>query len=450
MRIVQVSMLGNVGGAARVAWELAGKFDKLGHDSLLALGYPKSNELGDKVIEIDNDSHRNMWARVLYGLPRYLRRHEIRGSTAVYHALMLISEPMRFLRWRRGREDYDFPGSGRLLDTLPDKPDVVHCHNLHSGYFDLRMLPELSGKMPVVLTLHDMWLITGHCAYSMECNRWQNGCGECPDLKRYPSVVRDATARNLKTKRDILARSRLYVVTPSRWLMDSVGSGGSILKPTLSRVINNGIDLSVYRPADKNSARANFGFSASDFIILFVGMDAQNNRYKDYQTVKTAIEIIRRQCSKKIIFINLGSREERTDILGNCEMRSYKRTDNPSEIAAFYVAADVFVHGANADTFPSTVLESMACGTPVVATGTGGIAEQIRDGITGFIVPPHDSGSMAQRVIELMSDVNKTKTLAHNAALDAGRRYDLDQQAAKYIDFYQEAIEDHKSRVRPS
>ena len=268
MRIVQVSMLGNVGGAARVAWELADKINKLGHDSLLAVGYPTSNEIGNRVFEIDNDSHRNAWARGLYGLPRYLRRHKIRGSTAVLHAVMLIAEPMRFLRWQRGREDYDFPGSGKLLDALPDKPDVVHCHNLHSGYFDLRMLPELSSKMPVVLTLHDMWLITGHCAYSMECCRWQNECGECPDLERYPSIVRDATIRNLKVKKDILARSRLYVVTPSRWLMDAVESKGSILKPRLSRVINNGIDLSIYRPADKNNARASLGLNESGFYHL--------------------------------------------------------------------------------------------------------------------------------------------------------------------------------------
>ena len=177
-------------------------------------------------------------------------------------------------------------------------------------------------------------------------------------------------------------------------------------------------------------------------------MDAQNNRYKDYQTIKAAIEIIRKRCSKRIVFVNLGGREERADILGNCEMRSYKRISDPREIAKYYVAADVFVHAANADTFPSTVLESMACGTPVVATDIGGIAEQIRDGITGFVVPPHDSGSMAQRVIELMLDMNKRRTLAHNAALDAGHRYSLDQQAAKYIDFYQEAIEDHISRGR--
>jgi glycosyltransferase involved in cell wall biosynthesis len=441
-------MLGNIGGAARIAWDLAAKYGELGHDSLLAVGYPRSNEIGNKVLEINNDRHRSTWARVLYSLPRYLRRHEIRGSLVLHHAIMLVAEPMRFLRWQRGCDDFDFPGSRRLLDTLPNMPDVLNCHNLHSGYFDLRILPELSRRLPVVLTLHDMWLITGHCAYAMACTRWQNGCGECPDLKRYPSIVRDATARNFKTKKEIFEKSCLYVVTPSRWLMNSIESTGSILRPTLSRVINNGIDLSEYRPADKISVRADLAVNASDFVILFVGQDAQNNPYKDYQTIKAAIEIIRKRCVKKIVFINLGSQEEYTDILGNCEMRFYKRRGNPSEIAKFYIAADVFVHAAKADTFPSTVLESMACGTPVIATGIGGISEQINDGVTGFVVPPHDPGSMARRVLGLMLDNNKRKALADNAALEAGRRYSQDQQAANYIDFYQEAIEDHKSKFR--
>src|SRR5262249_33071397 len=123
-----------------------------------------------------------------------------------------------------GLEDFNYPATRALFRTPPDRPDIIHCHNLHGSYFDLQLLPPLSQAFPVVLTLHDAWLLSGHCALSFDCNRWQTGCGECPDLSIYPAIKRDSTAYNWRRKRDILARSRLYVATPSRWLMDRVKS----------------------------------------------------------------------------------------------------------------------------------------------------------------------------------------------------------------------------------
>ena len=110
--------------------------------------------------------------------------------------------------------------------------------------------------MPTVLTLHDAWLLSGHCAHSFDCERWKTGCGECPDLTIEPAIRRDATADNWVRKRDIYARSRLYVATPSPWLMGRVEQ--SMLAPAVeqARVIPNGVDLSVFRPADKRSIRA--------------------------------------------------------------------------------------------------------------------------------------------------------------------------------------------------
>src|SRR4029079_4578923 len=97
--------------------------------------------------------------------------------------------PRRLLRrffYELGLEDFDYPNSVELLRFLPQKPDLLHCHNLHGNYFDLRALAGLSRQIPTVLTLHDAWLLSGHCAHSFECERWTIGCGECPDLTIYP------------------------------------------------------------------------------------------------------------------------------------------------------------------------------------------------------------------------------------------------------------------------
>src|SRR5207249_2562667 len=130
-----------------------------------------------------------------------------------------LADPAARIDYHLGREDFRFPGTRELLSLTPEPPDVFHAHNLHGGYFDLRLLPALSRRSPFVLTLHDAWLLSGHCAHSLDCERWLGGCGACPDLSLYPAVKRDATAQNWQQKRRIYADARLHVATPSRWLM---------------------------------------------------------------------------------------------------------------------------------------------------------------------------------------------------------------------------------------
>ena len=79
----------------------------------------------------------------------------------------------------------EFPGSHRVLDVTPAPPDILHCHNLHGEYFDLRILPELTRRLPVVLTLHDAWLLGGGCAHSVDCDRWRDDCGDCAQADLY-------------------------------------------------------------------------------------------------------------------------------------------------------------------------------------------------------------------------------------------------------------------------
>lgn len=343
-----------------------------------------------------------------------------------------------------------------LLDLPPERPDIVHCHNLHGGYFDLRALPRLSQQVPTVLTLHDAWLLSGHCAHSFDCERWKTGCGQCPDLTIYPAIKRDATAYNWRRKRDIYAKSRLYVATPSHWLMEKVKQ--SMLAPAIAeaRIIPNGVDISVFRLADKRAVREALGIPQDARMLLFTANGIRRNAWKDYQTLRTAVGMVAERLKDgKVLFIALGENAP-PERIGRAVIRFIPYQRDPEVVAAYYQAADVYVHAARADTFPNTVLESLACGTPVVATAVGGIPEQVKslkhgaqslghptygpEEATGVLVSPGDAEAIAEAVVTLLTNETLHKRLAENAAQDAQERFDLPRQVDDYLNWYAEIL----------
>ena len=342
-----------------------------------------------------------------------------------------------------GIEDFHFPGTRQLLDLTDQRPDVVHCHNLHGGYFDLRALPWLSRQVPVVLTLHDAWLLSGHCAHSFDCERWKKGCGHCPDLTIEPAIRRDATAYNWRRKQRIFTACRLYVATPCQWLMHKVEQ--SLLAPAIveARVIPNGVDLSVFRPADKAEARSTLGIPDGALVVLFAANSLRQNMWKDYRTVQHAVALaVAQMKARNLLFIALGD-DGQAEEQAAPAVRFVPYQTEPKAVARYYQAADVYVHAARADTFPNTVLEAQACGTPAVATAVGGIPEQVEDGLNGFLVPAGDAPALAERLTHLLSDHELRARMGNQAVEVARRRFDLSCQADTYLDWYRELMHRH-------
>ena len=332
------------------------------------------------------------------------------------------------------------PELGTFLDQSPEHPDIIHCHNLHGSYFDLRALSWLSHKVPAVLTLHDAWLLSGHCAHSFDCDRWKIGCGNCPDLSIYPAIWRDATAYNWQRKAEIYRKSRLFVVTPCQWLMDRVNQ--SMLKPgiVVSKVIPNGVDLKVFHPADQTEARADLGLPTDTKILLFAANGIRKNIWKDYKTLRSALAEIAKT-GIKVLCIALGD-EGRPEQIGDVEIRFVPYQRDPEKVARYYQAADIYVHPTRADTFPTTVLEALACGTPVVASAVGGIPEQIEDGITGFLTLQGDAEAMAVRLMQLLEDDELRLRMGMQANDAAKERFDLEKQVKEYLRWYENITTD--------
>ncbi len=453
MNILQVNHLDSMGGAARIAWDLHRGYLSRGENSNMAVEIKISQ---DPAVHVIPRSAPSLFPdRFLYQIGLWMERK------VNHYGLMSGGKNIgRFLKktsgyhrhwWTKfqGREDFDFPGSWNLLQTSATLPDVVHLHNLHNNYFDLRFLPKLSTSYPTFITLHDMWLLTGHCAHSFDCARWKTGCGACPYLNTPPAISRDASSYNWNRKKEIYAKSKLYLAFPSKWIMDKAKE--SILAPAVmdSRVIHNGVDLSLFYPGDKLSARIALNLDPDSLVALFVAVGSSDNVFKDFSTIRKALEIVSGQWyGKKMTLIALGGDNSSSNIhignteilFGNTEILFAPYVHDVKKVAQYYQASDLYLHAARADTFPNVVLEALACGTSVIATGVGGIPEQIKDGETGFIVPLGDFYAMAMKILYLLEDSEARKRFSFAAAEDVKRRFGTDQMIDGYLKYYQDAI----------
>jgi glycosyltransferase involved in cell wall biosynthesis len=463
VRILQVSTRDLRGGAEKVAWELFQTFRARGYDSWLAVGYKRSND--PNVLIMHNYGSQGVWSKCWWQVYSQLQSlgGRLRGAWRLSHLVRRLAEPKVVLDAYRGLEDFRFPGTWQLLRLIPEQPDIVHCHNLHGGYFDLRSLPSLGQQVPVMLTLHDAWLLSGHCSHSFDCERWKTGCGDCPDLSIYPAIRKDATAYNWRRKQAIYAKSRLYVATPCRWLMQKVEQ--SMLAPSVAeaRVIPYGVDLSVFQPGDRRAARAALDLPQDAVILLFTANGIRRSRWKDYQTMRAAVaQLAARLHGQRVLFIALGE-DAPTERSGQAEVCFVPYQQDRQSVARYYQASDVYVHAAKVDTFPNTVLEALACGTPVVATAVGGIPEQVKglavvnngphssdlnrsrvDDATGILVSPGDAKEMAHTLERLVSNTPLRCRLSANAARDAQLRFDLNRQVDAYLDWYEAILQRSK------
>jgi glycosyltransferase involved in cell wall biosynthesis len=436
LRILQVSSSDIAGGAEKVAFDLFRAYRRRHLNSWLAVGVKHSED--PDVIAIPNSLYRTRWAK------SWLRfdpeAPSAKPDPPVGRLRSKIAEPWRTAQQLLGREDFEFPGSRQLPGLTPQRPTIIHGHNLHGDYFDLRVLPQLSDQLPVFLTLHDAWLLSGHCSHSFDCEKWKAGCGDCPDLTIYPAIRRDATHANWRRKQEIFGRSQFYLATPSQWLMDKVKQ--SILAPAIreAKVIPYGIDLSVFKPQPKSTAREALTLPADAKVLLFAANGIRKSIWKDFTTMRKAVaDAATKIKSGKICFVALGE-DGPNENLGGAEIRFIPYQRDPKQVALFYQAADIYVHAARADTFPNVVLEAMACGLPVVGTAVGGIPEQIDHGKTGFLVPRDDPHSMTQAIIEVLENDSLRLQLGETAAGVARARFDLDREVNDYLAWYEHSL----------
>lgn len=434
--VLTVSPSDSGGGAERVALALHEAYRARGLDSWVALGNNTRHLPG--TFQIPNDEPRSAWARSLLVPAWKLASRSDRASQLASRLLRVAAEPRRYSAVLSGHEDFEFPASAGILDLPPRRPDVLHLHNLHGSYFDIRALPSLTRQVPTIATMHDAWLITGHCAHPLDCERWRSGCGDCPYLETYVPLRRDASAENREVKREAIAGSRLRVATPSKWLMRLVEASDIADSLVETRVVPNGVDTQIFSPGDRVGARKRLGLPQDRRIVLVAAWSVTDNPFKDYPTLAAALpEVARRHPDVMLVALGAGAGVPSID---GVEITAVPFFSDPERMADYYRAADVYAHPAKAENLPLGVIEAMASGVPVVASEVGGVPEAVVHESTGLLVPPRDIAAMSAALDALLTDEAMRRTMGETGRARALDCFRFESQVDAYMEWYADLV----------
>ena len=322
-------------------------------------------------------------------------------------------------------------GTRKLLREIDQiSPDILHLHNLHGWYINIPMLFDYirKKKIKTVWTLHDCWGFTAQCShFTMEkCEKWKTGCYDCPRYRLYPYTWVDRTRKMYQFKKEWLTGVEdLTIVTPSQWLADLVKQ--SFLKEYPVRVINNGINLSVFKPTPSNFRAKNH--LEDKKIVLGV---ASGWTYR--KGLDVFLELFNRLDASQYQIVLVGT-DSAVDQQLPQGIISIHRTQNQKELAEIYTAADVFVNPTREENFPTVNMEAIACGTPVVTFKTGGSAEII-DGCCGKAINYGDVDGMERQ----LRAVCQENLFSEAGCISCAQKYDMHDKFAQYYELFDEIL----------
>lgn len=309
------------------------------------------------------------------------------------------------------------------------KPDLVHIHSMCDNYLNVNMFYSYlrDNNIPIIWTLHDNWAFTGRCA-QFRCEKWMEGCGNCPHLDYFPaSLFLDNTA-NIWKKREKLYNSikTMTIVTPSKWLA-GLAEISLFKKNHPIKVINNGINLNVFKPTESNF-RKDYGLE-DKYLIL--GLAYFWDEGKGLHVFK---ELARRLPDKYRI-IMVGTNDEIDRELPE-NIISIHRTSSQEELVKIYSAVDLFVNPSIEENFPTVNMEALGCGIPLLVYDKGGNAETL-DKKSGSKVEPRDIDKLEKEIIRICD----TKPYSKEDCLKRSKDFDMVKKYKEYVKLYKEAIE---------
>jgi glycosyltransferase involved in cell wall biosynthesis len=330
-----------------------------------------------------------------------------------------------------------------LPDRLPNVlnrlvPDLVHLHWVAEGFMRIESLGKF--RKPIVWTLHDSWAFTGGCHIPFDCNRYTDSCGLCPTL---------ASSRENDLSRKVWARKKrawktldLTIVAPSRWLGECARAS-SLLRDFPIEIIPNGLNLDCFKPVDKKVAREILALPEGKKLILFGAMDSTTDYNKGFHLLSPTLQkLLRDGQSDEVELVVFGASEPVNPPDFGLKAHYMGRLHDEVALALLYSAADFFVLPSIQENLPNTVMESLACGTPVVAFNVGGVPDMVEHKKTGYLAKPFDTEDLARGIDWILEESGRTENLGRAAREKAVKEYSLELQAERYIKLYKEILQE--------
>ena len=392
MRILEINTV-NFGSTGHIMLQIADLARAEGHEAVCCF-YARRNKPADaNTIYIGNKISHNL--------------HKKFSRYTGYNGRLSIISTLNFLR-----------------KVKKFNPDIIHIHNIHDRFINIPMLFKYIKKnnIKVVWTLHDCWSFTGQCPYftAVGCEKWKTGCHDCEQINRYPSTRVDRTDKMWELKKKwFTGVNDMTIVTPSVWLSDLVKE--SYLKEYPVKVINNGIDLGVFKPTESDfRAKNNL---EGKFIVLGIASIWENRKGID-----VFIELAKRLDDRfKIVLV--GTNDEDDKILPD-NIISIHRTSNQKELAEIYSSADLFFNPTREDNYPTVNMESIACGTPVMTFNTGGSPEMLDDK-TGIVI--EDEISSAEQNI---MNIYEKRPFSAADCVNRAKEFEAGDKFAQYLHLF--------------
>lgn len=392
-----------------------------------------------KVLQINATYGSGSTGKICYSVAKLMDKENIenltlysQGELKAENAVKIKNKKYYKIQALKSRifGNYGFNSSSATKEIIRQikefSPDIVHLHNIHGHNVNLKMLFTFFKKNPEIKlfwTFHDCWAFTAYCPhYTMtKCYKWQSECSHCKSRKEY-SWFFDKSKKLFNRKKQLFTGLNLTIITPSEWLAGEVKK--SFLKDYPVKVINNGIDLSVFKPTESNF-REKYGIADDKFLLSGVAFGWGARKGLD-----VFIKLSERLDKNKYAIVLVGGNAE-TDKLLPKDIISIHRTQNQTELAEIYTACDLFVNPTREENYPTVNMESIACGTPVITFKTGGSPEIINEK-TGAVVDCDDINGLIKEIERIRNERPFTK---ENCILRA-EEFDADKKFKEYIELY--------------
>lgn len=317
--------------------------------------------------------------------------------------------------------------------------DIVHFHNIHGNYIGISDIGEISKYCKVVWTLHDMWGLTGHCAYPFGCNNWlDNECRKCADSQLYPQMFVDVAKSRYREKKKDFVNKNIIFVAPSKWLIDQCNK--TFLTKEQKVLIYNGVNTNIFFSLDKKKIRNKYKISDGKIILLFAA-NSLDSPYKGMEVLDKALSLVDKKEMYELVIVGKGGKFKFSEEY-HCYYTGY--VDNDIIMNELYNLADVFILPSKAENFPCSILESMSVGTPIIASAVGGVVEQI-DEKTGWLFEVGNYRQLAQIINVIPNKINELRDMGKQCRKRVEEYFTEEQMLRAYQKLYQR-IEDEKAK----